>query len=102
MFGGQSRNSFEAFAGIAIMSDTFKKDITAIALMSEFGKLTAHEAFELEMYSATLSMLSEIGGPEVMRRRLDCLFDNCVDAVKAKSGRKSRRAIELIKELGIS
>lgn len=83
------------------VSEAFKKDITAIALMREFGKLTAHEAFELEMYSATLNMLAEIGGPEVMRVRLDCLFENCVDAVKAKRGRKTNRAIELIKELGV-
>jgi hypothetical protein len=76
--------------------------IAAIALMSEMGKLSAQEAMELRMYAVTLELIEAEGGIGLMRHRLACLFDNCCEAVRNKKGRKSRKVIELIKELDIA
>lgn len=83
------------------MSDQLNKDITTIALMDELGKLSASEGAELRMYASVLEFLNGVGGKEIMRTRLDCLFDNCVDSVRLKKGRKSSMAIKYINELGI-
>lgn len=83
-------------------NEQFKKYIAAVALMQEFGKLSAHEAFELQMYAGILRFLDDVGGVEVMQRQLSCLLDNCTESIRTKKGRKTRIAEQCIRDLEIS